>query len=114
MPYRVLLKTFQDGAYADQPFHLMVSVPNADPKTVLKAQQCKNVSVAPTEGTLHVFYEELSLNFFGSSQYRSPQPRVRLCDLHFEECAIDQRRLARSGVTVTNVCSYRTKEFGGV
>jgi hypothetical protein len=116
VPYRVSLKTFKDGAYEDQPFHLMVTVPKAktEPKTVLKASQCKNVSVAPTESTLHVFYEDLSLSFFSSLQYRSPQPRVRLCDLHFEECAIAQQRLAKSGVTVSNVCSYRTKDFGGV
>ena len=111
VPYRVLLKTFHDGAYADQPFHLMVSVPGStnEPKTVLRASQCRNVSVAPTDRTLHVFYEELTLSEFVSLQYRAPEPRVRLCDLHFEECAIAERQLAMAGAKLSNVCTYRTR-----
>ena len=109
--YRVLLRTFQDGAYADQPFHLSIKIPGSrfDPKTVLRAQQCKNVSVAQTPDTLYIFYDDLSLNLFSSSQIHATDPRVLLCDLHIPLCVNAQRKLAQAGGALTNVCTYRTK-----
>ncbi len=108
--YRVLLQTFQDGAYADQPFHLSIkrSGSRFDPKTVLRAQQCKNVSVAQTRDTLYIFYDELSLNRFSSLNFEAADPNVLLCDLHTPLCVGVQRKLAQAGLAFTNVCSYRT------
>lgn len=108
-PYRVWLRTYQDGAYADQPFELFVrSKSSKITKRVLFAEQCKDVSVAQTRDTLYVFYDALALGGFNSFHY-GDEPRVRLCDLHFADCVKAERQLALAGTKVSNVCTYRTK-----
>lgn len=61
VPYRVLLQTFEDGAYADQPFRLLIQASGSKgkPKTVLRATQCKDVRVGQTVDALYVFYGRL-------------------------------------------------------
>jgi len=109
-PYRVLVRTYQDGAYADQPFHILVKQVNGreEPKTVLWSEQCKNVSVAQEPDTVYVFYEELTLNGFTSFEFARWEPDVQLCDLHAPICRNAQRELARTGTRFSDVCSYRT------
>jgi len=110
VPYRVLLKTFQDGAYADQPFHLLVQTRGGafEPKTVLRAEQCKNVTLAQTSDTLYVFYDELALTSFTSFESETSEPTILLCDVQASTCADVQRQLTKAGTKLTNLCSYRT------
>lgn len=111
VPYRVLVTTFNDGAYADQPFHLLLESKGAagDPKTVLRAEQCKNVHLAQTPHTLYVFYDELMLNGFSSFRYEAHEPRVLLCDVQTPECAATRLTLTSRGAKLSNVCTYKTK-----
>jgi hypothetical protein len=107
--YRVFIKTFQDGAYADQPFDLLVQADaNAEPRTVLRAGQCKNVSVGQTAGVLYVFYDELTLNVFSSQSARADEPQIALCDVQVHECSDARKRLAGRGIKLSNVCTFRT------
>ena len=109
VPYQVLLRTFHDGDYADQPFHLLVKTPaDDDPKTVLRAAQCKNVSVAQTADKVYVFYEELTLAGFTSIEFDSREPTVLLCDQHASECIDARQRLERVGAKLSRVCTYST------
>lgn len=112
VPYRLMLRTFADGSYADQPFHLLVKADGSsgEPKTVLRAAQCKNVSVGQSADRLYVFYGELALNGFASFQYQANEPRVVLCDLQSQECLSIRRQLIRAGTRLINVCSYRTSD----
>ena len=112
-PYRVWLRTYQDGEYADQPFELLVRAKSGKiTATILRAQQCENVSVAQTIDTIYVFYSHLLLTEFSSSQFSHDQPHVRLCNLHFADCANAQRHFARSKASLSNVCTNRTKLVG--
>ena len=108
--YRVLVRTYQDGAYADQPFHILVKQMNSgeEPKTVLRSEQCKNVSVAQDIDTVYVFYEELTLAGFTGIEFGRWEPVVQLCDLHAPICRNARRELARTGAKFSDVCSYRT------
>ena len=114
VPYRAWLRTYHDGAYADQPFELFVRSKSANRATrVLSAEQCKNVSVVQTPDTLHVFYDALSLNAFnGTEPSYADQPRVRLCPRHSIDCASAQRDFERAGRRPVNVCTYQTKQSG--
>lgn len=95
VPYRVMLTTFHDGAYADQPFRLLLKADSSagEPKNILQATQCKNVSVGQTADTLYVFYDDLAVSEFASFQYHANEPRVLLCDLHTSECRNIRQRL---------------------
>jgi hypothetical protein len=109
--YRVMLKTFSDGAYADQPFHLLV-VPRAgkaEPKTVLRAAQCQDVDVGQAPKTLFVFYRELSLTSFASFQYEQNEPRILLCDLRFPLCQSARRELLQERIGLVPICTYRSR-----
>ena len=110
VPYRVLVKTFRDGHYADQPFHLLVQIKGSEgqPKTILRAEQCKDVQIAQTPRTLYVFYDEMILNGFSSFQYEANEPRVLLCDLHTPECIASRLALSRQAANLSNVCKYQT------
>jgi hypothetical protein len=108
VPYRVLLQTFDDGAYADQPFRLLIQAAGGEPKTVLRAAQCKDVRVGQTADALYVFYGELMLNGFSSFQFAANEPRVILCDLRASACASTQRELIEAGAKLSEVCTYRT------
>jgi hypothetical protein len=67
--YRTWLRTYHDGAYADQPFELFVRSKSARTTSrVLSAAQCKNVSVVQTPDTLYVFYDGLVLNSLDASE----------------------------------------------
>ena len=112
VPYRVMITTFHDGAYADQPFHLLLKADHSagEPKNVLQAGQCKNVSVGQTTEILYVFYDELAVSAFASFQYQANEPRVLLCDLHTPECRRIRQRLVGSGTKLSNICSYHTGE----
>jgi hypothetical protein len=107
--YQVMVRTYQDGAYADQPFHLMVKADGSTdlPKIVFRSAQCQHVLVAQTPRTLYVFYKELVLNNFASSQDEVGEPRVLLCDLHTPECAAAQRELSKRGANFSHVCTYK-------
>ena len=112
VPYRVMLKTFGNDPYADRPFDLLVEADGSlgEPKTVLRAEQCKNVSVAQTAERLYVFYDELMLNGFASFRYQANEPRVVLCDLQTQDCLSSRRQLVQAGAKLSNVCSYRTSD----
>lgn len=108
-PYQVLLRTFHDGDYADQPFHLLVKTSAAeDPKILLRAEQCKNVSVAQAADKVYVFYDELMLAGFTSIKFDSREPTVLLCDNHASECIDARQRLERGGAKLSRVCTYST------
>lgn len=110
IPYRVILKTFRDGDYADQPFHLLLKAErgNAEPRTILRAAQCKEVNVGQTPDTLFVFYRELALTSFASFQYDDNEPRIMLCDLHSPLCQSAHQELIRQGVNLAPVCTYQS------
>lgn len=109
VPYDTLLQTFRDGDSAEQPYRLLVRETGTQntPKTVMFAEECKNVNVIPTKDTLYVFYDELILQEFSSSRYAPWKPRVRLCDLHFQDCSDAQRRLMQAGARQTSVCPFK-------
>ena len=109
-PYRTWLRTYHDGAYADQPFELFVRSKSARTTVrVLSAEQCKNVSVVQTPDALYVFYEGLVLNAVDASEPSyADQPRVRLCPLQFADCAAAKRSFADAGRKPLNVCTYQT------
>lgn len=111
VPYRVFLQTLQDGAYADQPFRLLVNTEEDDfpAKAVLIAEQCQNVSVALTASTIYVFYDHLVLTGFGGYRVSSNDPAIFLCDRHAVECESYLQRLASADVELRNVCTHRTR-----
>ena len=77
--------------------------------TVLFAEQCKNVSVVQTPGTLYVFYDALVLAKLNASEpFSTDQPRVRLCPLHSVDCAAAARKFDKAGRKPLNICTYRT------
>lgn len=106
--YEVSIRTFKDGEYADQPFHVRVisKDPRASEIGVMKAQQCKNVNILQGQDFLYFFYEELSLSGFSSSKFSAAMPRPFLCPLQHEFCrnmlkgAISEREM------VASACSY--------
>ncbi len=108
--YQVSIKTFDDGAYADQPFHLLVRTKDrgSQSRTVLRAEQCKDVAVAHTQDILYIFYDELVLDAFSSFQYEKDEPRIMLCDMHLPICVHIQTELTASGTQLSEVCTYQT------
>lgn len=110
-PYRTWLRTYHDGAYADQPFELFVRSRSArKTASVLSAEQCKNVSVVQTPDTLYVFYESLVLKSLDASEPPySDQPRLKLCPLQFADCVAAKRRFADTGRKPMKVCTYQTE-----
>ena len=108
--YQVSIKTFDDGVYADQPFHLLVRTKDGgnQSRTVLRAGQCKDVAVAQTQDILYVFYDELVLDSFSSFQYENDEPRIMLCDMHLPICVHIQTELTASGTQLSEVCTYQT------
>lgn len=107
VPYQVSFQTFDEGGYADQPFNLILkNSADDEPKTILRAEQCKNVSVAQTASQIYVFYDELMLAGFTSIEFDSREPTVLLCDQHALECRNARKRLGSEGVKFSNVCSY--------
>lgn len=107
--YNVLLQTFHDGAYADQPFRLSVKSDSAtEPHEILVADQCKNVSVAITPRAVYVFYDQLSLSSFSNFRSGSNEPVPLLCDLSFSHCRERRDALVRDGLRLSPVCTYQT------
>ena len=109
-PYRMWLRTYDDGDYADQPFELFVRSKSAKVTTkILFAAQCKNVSVVQTPGTIYVLYDALALGSFNGTDAAYPDhPLVRLCPLHSADCANAEQQFALAGRKPSNVCTYRT------
>lgn len=77
----------------------------ADAKTVLRVEQCKNVSVAQAADKLYVCYDELTLAGFTSFEFYSSEPTILLHDQHASECSDARQRLARAGTKFFRVCS---------
>ena len=111
IPYRTWLRTYHDGAYADQPFELFVRSKTAKlTSRVLSADQCKDVSVVQAPSTLHVFYDALLITSFnGTERFYADHPLVRLCPRQSRDCANLERHFARSGRPPVNVCTYQTR-----
>ena len=105
-PYTLSLKTYEDG-HADQPFKLLISTPDEPARQVLFAEQCRNVVVAQTPRLLWVFYDELALKEFRSFNY-GQRPRPVLCDLAASHCRQTRDALARSGVRLQHLCTFRS------
>jgi len=105
--YEVSVKTFKDGAYADQPFHLRIVSKRSpeDELKVLAAQQCKNVKVLQRPDYLYVFYEELGVNDFSTDQVVGSMPRPFLCPLQHEFCRNVLRTAEFGGEIVSAVCT---------
>lgn len=102
-PYEVRIRTYRDGDYADQPFHLRVISRGSRQSEirVMAARQCKNVNILQENGFLYLFYEELSLGGFSSSQYNVAMPRPFLCPLQHEFCRVSLRQFPNFPITVS-------------
>jgi hypothetical protein len=106
--YEVSVRTFKDGAYADQPFHLRIRSrrPPGHEIRVLAASQCENVKILQTPDYLYVFYDELALGGFSSSQFAESMPRPFLCDLRHAFCNARLDAALGAKETVSDVCTY--------
>ncbi len=110
--YTVGLKTYKDGAYADQPFDLSVKAKNSDDSAniVLSADQCKNVKVVQDEEALYIFYERLGLSHFSNYSSNDNIPPPLLCDLEFEHCRQKLTSMQQEKRIISDVCSYVINE----
>ena len=106
--YHVFIKTYKDGAYADQPFAIKVASRTKPEKESepISAEQCKNVRLIQSKGTLYLFYDELILHGFSSMRYHPSLPRPFLCDMQQPVCAEAFQKLVAENRTVSSVCTY--------
>lgn len=107
--YQVLVRTYTDGAYADQPFSVrVVSKINSKRDSVpITAAQCRNVKIAQTKDIVYIFYDELVLDGFSSMQYGYSLPRPILCDMRQEYCQDMLKSIVSSNEILSNVCTFK-------
>ena len=108
-PYRLILRTFKDGEYADQPFWLSArpSGGTGIVDLILRSEQCKNVDVFQEPRDLTIFYDELELREFSGSTSYSFVPRPLLCDNRNPVCQALRREKIKRGVSAVPICTYR-------
>jgi hypothetical protein len=107
LTYQVNLRTYKDGAYADQPFELeIVSDAGSSRRRLLTASQCKNVRIAPTPRAIYIFYDHIVLSHFAAPGADLSRPRPILCDMRDEGCSNRLRALASQKVPFTPVCTF--------
>ena len=106
--YHVFVKTYKDGAYADQPFSIKITSKTEPEKESepISAEQCKNVRLIQSKNTIYVFYDELILHGFSSMRYDRSLPRPFLCDMQQPVCRELLKVLAADNRTVSSVCTY--------
>lgn len=107
-PYEVSIRTFKDGAYADQPFHVRVVSKGTKVSeiTLMRASQCKNVKILQRPDFLFIFYDELGLNSFLSSQFNASMPRPFLCPLQHEFCRNTLKAAVNGREAVSAICTH--------
>ena len=108
LAYKVRLKTFDSEGHADSPIELAVATNEEENNNItrLKTTQCKSVEVVPTASYLYIFYAELALSDFGSTQYESSLPRLLLCDIHHPSCQALRKSLLSERYVATEICTY--------
>lgn len=107
LSYKVQLRTYEDGHYADQPFDLQVlTMDRSSSRLLLTASQCKNVLVAPTDHALYVFYEDIVVSHFAASGSDVSRPRPILCDLRYRHCAERLKSFRSNNISTTQVCTF--------
>ena len=110
--YEIDLRTFKDGAYADQPFHLRIKSrrsPGVENR-VMAASQCENVRILQGPDFLYIFYHELALSEFSSSKFYKSMPRPFLCDLRHPFCADRLKQALSAKERVLDICTYAGPE----
>lgn len=107
-PYQVSIRTYNDGAYADQPFEVKAESKNfpEHSESILSAEQCKNVQIAQTKESLYIFYEEIVLNSFSSIRNYESLPRPFLCDMRNAFCKNTLREIVEAKGVVSKACTY--------
>lgn len=105
--YTASLRTFDDEAVLERPFHVYVGHPDRL-RTLFRAEQCQNVTAAPAREAVYIFYDRLMVDGFDSSA--ADHPKLQFCDLHLARCRKLRSEIQARKVPLTHICSYRTPE----